>query len=95
MMIEEGATIALGTDSLSSNDNLSIADEIKTIHRYFPQIELETVLKWATINGALAIGAQDKLGTIEVGKNPGIVLIDNIDFVNLRLTEKSTSKRLV
>lgn len=95
MMIEEGATIALGTDSLSSNDNLSIADEIKTIHRYFPQIELETVLKWATINGALAIGAQDKLGSIEVGKKPGIVLIDNIDFVNLRLTEKSTSKRLV
>lgn len=95
LLISSGAQLALGTDSLSSNTTLSMVEEIKTIHKYFPEIELGEILKWATINGARALGKDDELGSFEAGKKPGVIYIDNIDFVNLKLTNQSNSHRLV
>lgn len=92
---EKEVIITLGTDSLSSNTILSMADEILAIHRYFPSIPLEEILVWATINGAKFLKKEDDLGTFELGKRPGVVLIDNIDWQNRRLTNKSKSVRLV
>ena len=68
-------SIVLGTDSLASNWGLSILDEIKTIRKNFPQIPLEEVLGWATINGARALGMDDFLGSFEEGKKPGVVIL--------------------
>ena len=93
--MKEGVRIALGTDSLSSNDILSIVQEIKCIQKHFPSIELGTILEWATINGAQALDKSDTLGSIEKGKRPGIVLIDNVDFSAMKLTENSKSTRLI
>ncbi len=87
--------ICLGTDSLSSNKILSITEEIKCLHEHFPHIELTEILTWACLNGAKAIGYEKELGSFEIGKKPGIVLIDNIDWNTFKLTEKSTSRRLV
>jgi len=81
--------IALGTDSLASNTNLSILDEIKRIIVECPEIELEELLKWATINGAKALNIDNVYGSLEVGKKPGLNLITNIDFKNLQITESS------
>ena len=67
--------IVLGTDSLASNWSLSILDEIKTIQKKFPQILLEELLGWATINGATALGFENSLGSFEKGKKPGVVLV--------------------
>nr|MBP7644804.1 amidohydrolase family protein [Saprospiraceae bacterium] len=36
---------------------------------------LETCLSWATTNGAAALGFDDRLGSFEVGKTPGLVLL--------------------
>ena len=95
LLRSNGVTIALGTDSLSSNTILSITEEIKTIQKYFSSIHLNEILTWATINGAKALKKYSELGTLEIGKKPGIVLIDNIDFENLKLTDASISKRLI
>ncbi|MDD6103910.1 MAG: amidohydrolase family protein [Bacteroidales bacterium] len=95
LFMKEGVSIAIGTDSLSSNDILSIVQEIKCIQKHFPSIGLGTVLEWATINGAQALQKSDTLGSIEAGKRPGIVLIDNIDFSKMKLTENSKSTRLI
>lgn len=95
LFMKEGVRIALGTDSLSSNDILSIVQEIKCIQKHFPSIELGTILEWATINGAQALSTSDTLGSIEEGKRPGIVLIDNVDFSAMKLTENSKSTRLI
>lgn len=95
LFMKEGVRIALGTDSLSSNDILSIVQEIKCIQKHFPSIELGTILEWATINGAQALDKSDTLGSIEKGKRPGIVLIDNVDFSAMKLTENSKSTRLI
>lgn len=79
MFLKNDANIILGTDSLASNHQLSILEEIKTILKNFPQIKTETLLKWATINGAKALQMENKLGTFEKGKKPGVILIENED----------------
>ena len=65
--------IVLGTDSYSSNYQLSIAEEIRTLQKNFPDIPLETFLQWATLNGAKALKRDTKLGSFSKGKQPGIL----------------------
>ncbi len=94
MMMRKGLTVCLGTDSLSSNDSLSMVEEMYALQNYYPEISLEDIIKFATINGAKALGL-DGCGVIAPGKNAGLTLITNIDYKSMRLTAKSTSKRLV
>ena len=77
MYINAGANIVLGTDSLASNHQLNILEEIKTIRTAFPHIPLETTLHWATMNGAEALQLQSLMGSFEKGKKPGVNLISN------------------
>lgn len=70
--LDAGVKCVLGTDSLASNDTLSIWEEILTIKNAFPEIELDTLITWATINGAEYLGIESKFGSFEVGKSPGI-----------------------
>jgi len=77
MLMDHGVELVLGTDSYSSNWQLSIAAEIKTIRERLPEIPFAQLLNWATINGAKALGREDELGSFEKGKKPGVVLIDN------------------
>jgi cytosine/adenosine deaminase-related metal-dependent hydrolase len=94
IFIEENARCCVGTDSYASNWSLSILDELKTISKYAPQIALQTLLKWATFNGAEFIGIENQFGSIEKNKKPGLNLIENVDLKNLRLTEKSRIRKL-
>lgn len=73
--LETNAKVTIGTDSLTSNWRLSILDEMKTILKYQSYLNFETVLKWATLNGAKALGFDNILGSIEIGKAPGINLL--------------------
>jgi aminodeoxyfutalosine deaminase len=75
LLMKHGAEIVLGTDSLASNHQLSILEEIKTIQKHFPHIELETMLRWGTSNGAKALQMDSLLGSFEPGKKPGIILL--------------------
>ncbi len=95
LLRRKGAKITIGTDSLSSNTILSIAEEIKVIHKYFPNVPLEEILQWSSLNGAKFLKKEKELGSFEIGKRPGIVLVDNIDWRNMKLTEKSHSLRLM
>ena len=95
MMRENGLKICLGTDSLSSNTILSIAKEIVCLHENFHHIPLEEILVWASLNGAQMLGKEKELGSFEIGKKPGAVIIDNIDWESFKLTDKSVTKRLI
>jgi aminodeoxyfutalosine deaminase len=75
MLLKNNCTIVLGTDSYASNTQLNIFEEIKTIQKHFPQISLENILQWATINGAKALGIDDNFGSFNKGKNAGAVII--------------------
>ena len=84
--------ICIGTDSLASNDSLSIIEELKM----FEGVPLAEVVKWATINGARALGVDAEIGSVEVGKRPGLVLIEGVEYADdLRLTPHSTSRRII
>ena len=73
-----GANIIIGTDSYASNWSLNILDELKTIQKHNAQIPLEEMLSWATINGARALQMDKHLGSFEIGKKPGVVIIENV-----------------
>lgn len=95
LMIEENCQIVIGTDSKGSNKSLSILDEMKTIQTNFPMVTIEMLIKWATLNGAMALGEDSWAGSIEPGKKPGLVLISDFDFENHRLLKTSIAKRLI
>ncbi len=90
LFAKNNLSVCVGTDSLSSNTCLSILEELKTIHRYFPDISLQQLIQWATLNGALALQMDKELGSFEKGKKPSVNLISHIDFEQMQLTEDST-----
>jgi cytosine/adenosine deaminase-related metal-dependent hydrolase len=82
LLRSEKAKIVVGSDSYASNWSLNILDELKTIQQHHPQISLDEMLGWATINGAQALQMDKHLGSFEKGKQPGVVLISGVDAVN-------------
>lgn len=84
LFIEADAKMTIGTDSLTSNWQLSILEEMKTISKYQSFIPFETLLEWATLNGAKALGMEKNIGSLEKGKQPGVLLLNfDPDFENL------------
>ncbi len=78
-----GHDIVIGTDSLASNDTLDILEELKVIHQEFPDLDFNETIKWATLNGAKALNLESELGSLEVGKKPGLVLLEGMDTFKL------------
>ena len=73
--------LCIGTDSLASNDSLSILEEVKIIQEN-SNFDMNTLLKIACKNGAEALGFE-QLGTFEKGKIPGVNLIKSLDGVKV------------
>jgi cytosine/adenosine deaminase-related metal-dependent hydrolase len=78
LLRDQHANIVVGTDSYASNWSLNMLDELKRIQLHNPQIPLAEMLTWITSNGARTLQMEDKLGSIEVGKKPGLSLIKNL-----------------
>lgn len=95
IFIDGSCKILIGTDSLAGNWSLSVLEELKTISRNAPNIKLESLLKWATLNSAEFFGWKKELGSLEKGKRPGINLISDVDTSTLSLTEFSTARPLI
>jgi cytosine/adenosine deaminase-related metal-dependent hydrolase len=94
LMRSNGLAVALGTDSLSSNDDLDMVKELACLHEAFPEVPMTEMLEWACLNGARFLKKDDVLGTITPGKRPGIVLVDNIDAEGF-VTSQSRSARII
>ncbi|GFF27417.1 uncharacterized protein C1F8.04c [Aspergillus udagawae] len=80
---QAGVNIGLGTDGAPCNNTCDLLQEMKLagiIHKsvsYDPTaVPAETVLEMATINGARALGLDDRIGSLEVGKKADFVAID-------------------
>lgn len=95
LLRNSGMKICLGTDSLASNSGLSILQEMITLQLEFPMIPLEEMVTWACLNGARALGMDNRFGTIEPGKIPGLVLLTGVDLSTGRLRKESKAKRLI
>lgn len=78
-----GVNVGLGTDGAPCNNTCDLLQEMKLagiIHKsisYDPTaVPAETVLEMATINGAKALGLQDSIGSLEIGKKADFVAVD-------------------
>lgn len=76
LLLKHNCKLTIGTDSLASNSDLSIIDEINTLMKHQPLLQLEKLLSAATINGAEFLGIENQFGLIEKNKKPGINLIE-------------------
>ena len=81
-MVQEGLTVALGTDGAASNNNLNMFEEMhlaallhKGVRRDPTALPLAEVLKMATVNGARLQGREDT-GTLAVGNKADIIAVD-------------------
>jgi len=74
-----GIPLVLGTDSLASNDSLSLWDEMRYALDAFPRdLEPEDLFRMVTIGGASALGISTICGSLEVGKRADFQVVGNI-----------------
>ncbi len=84
VMRASGIPICVGTDSLSSNDELNMAAELACLQEAF-DVPVQELLTWACLNGARFLGKEDVMGTLEAGKKPGVVRLFLADKKSVRL----------
>jgi len=82
-MIGRGITVGLGTDGCASNNNLDLFTEMDTaakLHKVHCMdatvMDAVTVFRMATIEGARALGLDQEIGSLEVGKKADIIILD-------------------
>ena len=80
---QAGINVALGTDGAASNNDLDMIGEARTAAFLAKGVSLEAdalpaadVLKMATLNGAKALGRDEDIGSLEIGKQADMVAID-------------------
>lgn len=83
LMLEKGIAVGLGTDGSASNNDLDLFQEMDLsakVHKATlldPTVmSAETVLKMATIEGARVLGMDRLIGSVEVGKQADIIILD-------------------
>ncbi|MBW1898789.1 MAG: amidohydrolase [Deltaproteobacteria bacterium] len=81
--IKEGLTVGIGTDGCASNNNLDLFAEMDStaklhkVNTFDPTVmSAETVLNMATQGGARAIGLESQIGSLEVGKQADLIVVD-------------------
>ena len=82
-LLANGVNVALGTDSAASNNELSLFGEMKAaallakLHsRDTTALPAAVTLAMATINGAKALGLEQSIGSLEVGKQADLIAVD-------------------
>jgi len=82
-MLKQGVNVTLGTDGQGSGSNLDLFETMKfaaLLQKGITEnpecLPAYEVLKMATINGAKALGLEESIGSIEVGKLADIIIID-------------------
>ena len=100
-MLSNGITVGIGTDSVASNNNLDMFEEMKfasllqKVSTLNPKaLNSNQAIQMATINGAKALKLDDEIGSIEIGKKADIILIDQ-NTINLTPMSNLISSNLV
>jgi cytosine/adenosine deaminase-related metal-dependent hydrolase len=66
-LLSAGVPVALGTDSLATGEDLDLFGEMAALREEHPALAPAAVLRMATLNGALALGFEDTVGSIAPG----------------------------
>ena len=92
--LERGISVSLGADGAPGNNNMDIFDEMKLAAliqkpKNGPTaMDAETVFRMATIEGAKALGLENEIGSIEIGKKADLTFcklndLRSIPFENI------------
>lgn len=74
-MLARGINVCIGTDSLASNETLSVLDELRFLRRQDSTISDEQLLILGTLAGARALGIADQVGSLEAGKRADFAVL--------------------
>nr|WP_122013422.1 amidohydrolase [Maliibacterium massiliense] len=82
-MLRAGVNVSIGTDGPGSNNNLDMLQEIylaavlhKATHRDATCVSASQALRLGTMEGAVAVGQQQDIGSLEVGKKADLSVVD-------------------
>jgi len=80
---QAGINVCIGTDGVASNNDLDMFGEMRTaallakvVSNDSTALGAHTTLKMATLNGAIALGQQDSIGSLKKGKQADMVAIN-------------------
>ena len=97
-LLATGVTVGLATDSVASNNNLDMFEEGRTAALLqkmrvgdASQFTIDQALKALTIEGAKALGLEDKIGSLEVGKQADFIAIQPKGRIHLYPLENMLS----
>jgi aminodeoxyfutalosine deaminase len=74
-LLERGAIVCIGTDSMASSESLSILDELRFLHRRDESLSGALLLTMATLFGAWALRAETTTGSIKPGKSADLAIV--------------------
>jgi len=82
-LVEAGVNVALGTDNVTNNNSydmfkeMSLAGKLMALLRKdAAALPTRAILDMATMAGARAIGMEDEIGSLEVGKKADLIALD-------------------
>lgn len=82
-LLKAGINVAIGTDGAASNNDLDLFSEVKTaallakaVAGDATALSAHAALRMATLNGARALGLDEQIGSLEIGKSADITAID-------------------
>ncbi|NHN36618.1 TRZ/ATZ family hydrolase [Pseudomaricurvus alcaniphilus] len=91
-LLDAGVNVALGTDSAASNNDQDLLAEMnlaallaKGVSARADAVDAHTALRMATLNGARALGLEQQIGSLEVGKQADITAIEVNETRNMPL----------
>lgn len=97
-LVQAGVIVGLATDSVASNNNLDMFEESRTAALLqkmrtgdATQFTIEQALKTMTMEGAKALGIDDQIGSLEVGKQADFLIIQPKGKVHLYPEENMLS----
>ena len=90
LLRRNGLNICIGTDSLASNDSLSVVDELLALG----DVPLDEALRWATANGAAALGFGAAAAELKAGAECGLTVVEGVDTEKNRLTAAARSRAI-
>ncbi|MDR4503243.1 MAG: amidohydrolase family protein [Candidatus Scalindua sp.] len=90
--IDHNINTALGTDSLASNDSLSILDEMKHLYNQENGMEPQDIFSMGTVGGARALGLGERTGRLEPGFDADITVIQLPEYDNENFFENFFSQ---
>jgi len=83
MFLHRGLRLGIGTDSPASNNTLDMFDEMRiglliqrSVVGYQPNLVARQYVKMATLDAARALGIEDRVGSLEPGKQADIIAVD-------------------